>query len=324
MYYLDPDGRLEELRMRAEEGLPAFERAHDDAGLFASLLALGHVEHARGRHDSKRGLSERALACARRLGNETRVKIITRYLIDSRVAGPTPVAEILRWLDEMEQAGMEHPGFVVARASGLAMLGHFDDARHILEVSRTDLAASGAGVQLAEAVLSQSMIELLSGDTSAAEASARESWQRWEQMHNRTWLATAAAQLARALYAVGRLNEAGTASETVRELSVSDDVEMQSFWRHLQAKLAARRGEHALAERLAAEAVALLDPTDALPAKAEALLDRAETTHLLGRDARPELERALRLFDCKGNVVMVDQLTTRLKNYPDALFAPVA
>jgi tetratricopeptide (TPR) repeat protein len=203
-------------------------------------------------------------------------------------------------------------------------LATFDDARHILELSRTELAARGAGVQLAEALLSQSMIELLAGDTSAAETSARESWQLWEQMRNRTWLATAVAQLARALYAVGRLDEAGTASETVRELSVSDDVEMQSFWRHLQAKLAARRGDHALAERLATEAVALLDPTDALPAKAEALLDRAETTYLIGRNARPELERALGLFERKGNVVMVDQLTTRLENYPDDLFAPVA
>jgi hypothetical protein len=92
MYYLDPEGRLEEMRLRAEDGLPAFERAHDDAGLFASLLALGHVQHARGRHESKRALSSRALVCARRLRNETCVKIITRYLIDSRVAGPTPVA----------------------------------------------------------------------------------------------------------------------------------------------------------------------------------------------------------------------------------------
>jgi hypothetical protein len=68
MYYLDPEGRLEEVRVRAEDGLTAFERAHDDAGLFASLLALGHFQHARGRHESKRALSERALTCARRLG----------------------------------------------------------------------------------------------------------------------------------------------------------------------------------------------------------------------------------------------------------------
>jgi hypothetical protein len=133
------------------------------------------------------------------------VKIITRYLIDSRVAGPTPVAEVIRWLDEMQRQGMEHPGFVVARAGGLAMLGHFDQARHILELSRTELTTRGAGVQLAEALLSRSVVELLYGDTSASETFARESCQLWDQMRNRTWLATAAAQLARALYAVGRL-----------------------------------------------------------------------------------------------------------------------
>jgi hypothetical protein len=143
-------------------------------------------------------------------------------------------------------------------------------------------------------------------------------------MRNRTWLATAAAQLARALYAVGRLDEAGTTSEIVRELSVSDDVEMQAFWRHLQAKLAARRDDHAPAERLADEAVALLEPTDALSAQAEALLDRAETMRLIGGNPRPELERALGLFERKGNVVMVDRLRTQLENYPDALVAPVA
>lgn len=207
---------------------------------------------------------------------------------------------------------MEHPGFVAARAHALAMLGRFGEARMIIEASTSQLSARGAGVQLAEAVVSLSAVELLAGKPVAAERAARESWDMWQRMGNRTWASTAAAHLARALYALERLDEAEAAARAVRELSVSDDVEMQSLWRQMQAKVAAHRGEHTEAEQLAQQAVALLEPTDALSAHADALVDLAETLELGEQSGQRALELALQLFTRKGNFVMAERTRARL------------
>ncbi len=56
---------------------------------------------------------------------------------------------------------------------------------------------------------------------------------------------------------------------------------------------------------LANESIAILELTDAVPALADALLDLAETLELGGKSGQPAIERALELFETKGNVVMV-------------------
>jgi hypothetical protein len=60
------------------------------------------------------------------------------------------------------------------------------------------------------------------------------------------------------------------------------------------------------------EAVALAEETDMLKAHAEALLDLAEVLALVGRDARAELDRALALYEGKGNLVMAERTRSRL------------
>ena len=73
------------------------------------------------------------------------------------------------------------------------------------------------------------------------------------------------------------------------------------------AKALARRGELEEGERLAREAVVLAAETDMLNAHAEALVDLAEILSLAGRDARSELDRALALYEQKGNLVMAER-----------------
>lgn len=49
-----------------------------------------------------------------------------------------------------------------------------------------------------------------------------------------------------------------------------------------------------------------------LNAHADALLDLAEVLALAGQDARAELERALALYEQKGNLVMTERTRSRL------------
>ena len=80
----------------------------------------------------------------------------------------------------------------------------------------------------------------------------------------------------------------------------------------MRAKLLARRGELEEGERLAREAVALAAETDMLNAHAVALVDLAEVLTLAGKASRPELERALALYEQKGNLVMAERTRTKL------------
>jgi hypothetical protein len=49
-----------------------------------------------------------------------------------------------------------------------------------------------------------------------------------------------------------------------------------------------------------------------LNAHADALRDLAEVLALAGRDARPELEQALALYERKGNLVMAERTRSKL------------
>jgi hypothetical protein len=84
------------------------------------------------------------------------------------------------------------------------------------------------------------------------------------------------------------------------------------MWRRVRGKVLARRGELEEGERLAREAVALGAETDLLNGHAAALVDLADVLELAGQDARPELERALALYEQKGNLVMAERTRSRL------------
>ncbi len=49
-----------------------------------------------------------------------------------------------------------------------------------------------------------------------------------------------------------------------------------------------------------------------LNAHADALIDLAEVLTLAGKDARPELEQALALYERKGNLVMAERTRARI------------
>ena len=77
----------------------------------------------------------------------------------------------------------------------------------------------------------------------------------------------------------------------------------------------ARRGAHPEAEALAREAVALVEPTDALTDRGDALLALAEILELRGdRPAAATAAReALALYDRKGAVVLADRARSAVR-----------
>ena len=132
-------------------------------------------------------------------------------------------------------------------------------------------------------------------------------------------MAAASGSLAQALYALDRLEEADAWAGRAAELGQSD-AWAQMLWRQVRAKVLARRGEHAQAERLAREAVAIGDETDMLDGQGDAYADLAEVLLLAGKpdEAAAALEQALERYERKGNLVSAKRAQTRLAELQDA------
>ena len=92
------------------------------------------------------------------------------------------------------------------------------------------------------------------------------------------------------------------------------------FWRQVRAKVLARRGEHAEAERFAREAVATGEQTDMLDAQGETYADLAEVLSLAGRpnEAAVALGQALERYERKGNIVSSRRTQARLTELEEA------
>ena len=152
-------------------------------------------------------------------------------------------------------------------------------------------------------------------DPVAAELELRPALNPLKKLGDKSRLSPLAQLLARAVYLLGRYDEALQLTRECEEAARPNDVHDQIMWRSTRAKVLARRGELAAAERLGREAITIAEASDFLPAHAEALMDLAEVWQFADRreDAEASIEEAIRLFERKGNLVATDRARARLE-----------
>jgi class 3 adenylate cyclase/tetratricopeptide (TPR) repeat protein len=307
---LEPEGGRENLTELVDQALPVFQAAGNDLALYIAYHALSEVAV---RWDAGLEAGEQAFAHARQAGHKPPQILGTRAA--GRFFGTTPASELLAWLDENEPPhGRDH--FLRAyRAGALAMLGRFGEARAILAETRAELTERGGGILLANILAGESLwVELWAGDPAAAAEFGAEGWRLYEELGEQTFLPAVAGNLAQALYGLDRLDEADAWAGRAAELGPTDDAWKEKLWRQVRAKVLARRGEHAEAERLAREAVAISEETDFLDGQGDACADLGEVLVLAGKpdEAATALEQALDRYERKGNVVSAQRVHARL------------
>ena len=315
--FLEPQGATEKLDALIEQALPVFEAARNDLALYIAYYALGQVANTRGRMDARLEAFERAFAHARQAGLPHE---FLGWRAGARYYGTTPASELLVWLDEQEARGARDINLQRYRGAALAMLGRFDEARAILADLRAELAERGGGITLALIVHDSLNLELWAGDAAAAAELGAEGYRLLDELGEQSFLSTAAGKLAQALYALDRLEEADAWAGCAAELGASDDAVTQMLWRQVRAKVLARHGDTAEAERLVREAVAIGQETDMLDTQGDVYADLAEVLSLAGRpkEAAEALERALERYERKGNRVSTQRAQTRLAELQDA------
>jgi tetratricopeptide (TPR) repeat protein len=292
----------------AEQAVATFTRLGDELGLAKALQlrALIHqVDYEFARADFA---LEEALEHARRAGNQQQEVQLYYGYARSAVWGPTHVEEALRrqesFMRRFDGNRLVEAECVRNMAALEAMRGNFDAARHLLDRSSGILSELGATLRGSGSVV-PGIVELLAGDAVAAEERFRASYAALGRAGERNARATAAAYLARALYAQGRYDDAERFTTTSERLAASDDEAARVEWSTTRAKILALEGRHDEADLLSSEAAALAARMDDVEAQAHALLDRAEVMRIGGRprDARALVTEAVDVLERKGNVV---------------------
>ena len=165
---------------------------------------------------------ERALEHARRADDPRRQSEASIRLGFASLIGPLPIDLARPRLDELIESAAPSSaakGFLLVSSSlPAAMAGDFDEARSRCREGKEILEGLGRGVGAAAITTWSSAIELLAGDPAAAERDLRPALEQLQELGERGNLASIAAQLAEALHAQGRSEEALTATVTSEKI----------------------------------------------------------------------------------------------------------
>jgi class 3 adenylate cyclase/tetratricopeptide (TPR) repeat protein len=298
-----------------DEPVRVLERLGDEVGLAHALSYVARQRFYSGDCAGAAEAYDRAIGLAHKHGLQAG-RQWENWAAAAQRYGPTPVADAIASYDRLI-AGGRAGGLNVAaplhKASLLAMQGRFDEARALIREARP-LARELGVVTIGLIGMGGGTAELLAGSPEAAVDLCRESWDRYGELGETGYRSTVGTILAEALRAAGRAEEAEAVLDEVETLADVNDFDPQARLRWVRALILVRRGEMEEAERLAREAVAIVEATDYIDARGDALAALAEVLDVAGRHAEAvkEWQAALGCYERKGNVVRAAQVREHL------------
>jgi len=248
---------------------------------------------------------ERALEHARSAGDKLEESEILGEFVFALPAGPTPVPQAIRRLDELmrdTEPDLRLDAWVLGvRAMLEAMRARFDEARSLSE--REAAILDELGMYWTNFLVSshQWTIEMLAGRPEAAEEAVR---RRSELLSSdeATVMWNIDSFLALALLEQGRITEARQLAEQWADMQGADR-QTRVTWCGVLARTAAEAGDLQKAERFAREGVAIA-AADELNMRAASLVDLGRVLRRAG-DAdgtAAAVGEALELYERKGNI----------------------
>jgi class 3 adenylate cyclase/tetratricopeptide (TPR) repeat protein len=289
------------------------ERLGDQETLAHALGRSGVLAIWLGDNVKAQQLLRRSLQHAESVGDVRRTSEAVFWIALDLLWGPTPVQTALeecrKLTESIEVDQRARSELLVAQGALLALSGDFERGRQLGAEAREALRERGQMVSYAATAQPMSVIELLAGDAPAAERKLREAHEILLAAGERGYLSTVSSLLALALTAQERFEEAKRFAENARRIGTQDDVVTQIYWRVAMAQVAAAKGQHEEAARLATEALDLPPDENGFDWPIAAV----ELAHIFEPEARRAmLERAVAGATAKGNAVTERQAREKL------------
>jgi hypothetical protein len=252
-------------------------------------------------------LSERALALATAADDSLALRDAADSFGRALLLGATPCGEAVERIEAF-RTGLSSYRMVDASirlylAELLGMTrdvegasGHLREAREVFE----DL---GQRRWLASSEGTAGLLAWWNGSLEAAEQDLGACY-RFSLEHGGEIWGREAANYARVLLELGRIDEADEVVVSIAGGTPEHEVESQILWRGVRGRIVAARGDPGTGVGLAREGVRLAERTDFVSLLAPALIDLAECRRLAGEASDDELVgRATTLFERKGDEV---------------------
>ncbi len=301
-----------------QEALDVLAAAGDESGLSEAYVLLGKFETWLGRASSAEEAFAHAAEHGRLAGDRRAVSRSLGWLGVSFANGNSPASvaidRLTEILDNTKDDRNAQATLLTCRALLFAIQGRFDEARRDLILGREIHQELGAMLDWAGTASNGANVYLVSGTPEAAEEMLEGAIEVLHEIGETGYTSTLQGQLAEALYAQGRYEEADEATRVTEHVAAPDDLDSQVRWRSVRAKLLARQGDTKEGEAMAREAVDLVEDTDFLDLYAEALRNLAEVLDVSarGEERTAVLQEALRVCEARENLVGAEQMRALL------------
>lgn len=272
------------------------------------LARLGRIADCEGALDD-------ALNAARRAREHRRVNAVLAGAPLAALWGPNPVPraggrclDVVRLLRITTDSPAVEATSTRCQAVLEAFRGRAAAARRMIDSARRTVSELGLRHALLEVEQFAGIVELIVDDPAAAESHLRKAYNGFRRMGLDADTAETAALLGRAYLALGRESEADELCSESERLA-GHALKASIAWRTLRAHLLARGGDHDGARRIASEAVALAERTDALVDHGDACFTLATVLGAAGdvAGARAAAEQAVELYERKGAAALAER-----------------
>jgi tetratricopeptide (TPR) repeat protein len=307
----------DEVEEQVRKELEIFERAGDELGEAWAWSILGSISWG-GCRATETGVAwRRSVDLFRRAGDRHMFGEYLSWLASVPTWGPTPCIDGLRELDLLraEAAGSIWVGAQIASdaATLLWMTGEFDEGRRVSEEGHLQRAQLGRRIADAHSAQNLGWLELMAGRPDEAERILGEAADVLWALDSVGPAQILSCMHAYALYGLARYDEAEGAAAKGWD-PTSQDLAGNVLSLSVRAMVAARRGAFEDAEKMARDAIALIEAGDFINDQADARMALAEVLQLAGRvsEAAEAVREALDRYGVKGNVTQSVMAEARL------------
>jgi class 3 adenylate cyclase/tetratricopeptide (TPR) repeat protein len=311
-----------ELEPLVDEALAIRRRLGEAEGIARALSAKARLSWFLGKLRDAGAILAEALPLAEEAGDITLQADIRESMVVahwmSRHGGPRDPDEPREYLEFAREHGqlVYQAGALAGMAMHTAQMGDRDSAFAMLEQKDAVLADLGSFVWNLSGSPTATIHEWF-GDTDAAIRDYERGIPALQGVGERGYLSTDAANLALLLLDVERVDEARDVLKVAQEAGAADDIATQVLVHAAQARLLAREGDLAGAERIARAAVDEADAVDYIQIFTRSRMALAEILHLAARsdEADQVMEEAIATEERRANRPYVETLRRTAKEW---------